>query len=77
MFCNPKAGGEYREESFAEALRAALKAAGVRATSTPSMTCATPQTRRRRLRLVTDRRIVFRDEADALERRLLGDRVPD
>jgi integrase len=93
VFCNPRTGGEYREETFAEALRTALAAAKVEgyvrpfhdlrhtaitndaaAGSSPIAVMAkaghaSMATTKRYLHLAG---VVFRDEADALERRLLG-----
>lgn len=93
VFCNPKTGGEYREETFTEALRAALSVAGVEGHVRPfhdlrhtaitngAASGASPiavmakaghasmTTTKRYLHLAG---IVFRDEAEALERRMLG-----
>ncbi|HVD65736.1 MAG TPA: site-specific integrase, partial [Gaiellaceae bacterium] len=93
VFCNRKTGGEYREETFAEALRAALAAAKVEgyvrpfhdlrhtAITNDAASGSSPiavmakaghasmATTKRYLHLAG---VVFRDEADALERRLLG-----
>ncbi len=93
VFCNPKTGGEYREETFTEAFRAALAAAGVEghirpfhdlrhtAITNDAASGASPiavmakaghasmTTTKRYLHLAG---VVFRDEAERLERRLLG-----
>jgi integrase len=93
VFCNPRTGGEYREETFAEALRDALTAAKVEgyvrpfhdlrhtAITNDAASGSSPiavmakaghasmGTTKRYLHLAG---VVFRDEADALERRLLG-----
>jgi integrase len=93
VFCNPKTGGEYREETFAEALRTAFSAAKVvgyvrpfhdlrhTAITNDAASGSSPiavmakaghasmATTKRYLHLAG---VVFRDEADALERRLLG-----
>jgi integrase len=97
VFCNQKTGGEYREEHFTEALRAALAAAKVEghvrpfhdlrhtaitndaaAGSSPIAVMAkaghaTMTTTKRYLHLAG---VIFRDEAEALERRLLGGPLP-
>jgi integrase len=91
VFCNPKTGGEYREETFSEALRAALRTAKVEgyvrpfhdlrhtAITNDAASGSSPiavmakaghasmGTTKRYLHLAG---VVFRDEAEALERRL-------
>jgi integrase len=93
VFCNPKTGGEYREETFAEALRGALAVAKVEghvrpfhdlrhtAITNDAASGSSPiavmakaghasmGTTKRYLHLAG---VVFREEAEALERRLLG-----
>jgi integrase len=50
VFCNPKTGGEYREETFSEALRAALKTAKVEGYVRPSTTSGIRQSQTTRPR---------------------------
>jgi integrase/recombinase XerD len=91
VFCNPKTGGKYRDETFSEALRAALTAAKVEvrpfhdlrhtAITNDAASGSSPiavmakaghssmGTTKRYLHLAG---VVFRDEAEALERRLFG-----
>ena len=93
VFCNQGTGGEYREETFADAFRAALKSAKVEgyirpfhdlrhtAITNDAASGASPiavmakaghasmTTTKRYLHLAG---VVFRDEAAALEQRLLG-----
>jgi integrase len=93
VFCNQGTGGEYDEEHFAVALRAALKAAGIddyvrpfhdlrhtaitndAASGSSAIAVmakaghASMTTTKRYLHLAG---VVFHDEAEALERRLLG-----
>jgi integrase len=90
VFCNQNTGGEYREEHFAEAFRAALKAAGIpdylrpfhdlrhTAITNDAAAGASPiavMTKAGHASMSTTKRylhlagVVFRDEAEALERR--------
>ena len=93
VFCNPKTGGRYRSETFAEEFRAALATAGVdgyvrpfhdlrhTAITNDAAVGSSPiavmakaghasmATTKRYLHLAG---VVFRDEAEALERRMLG-----
>jgi integrase len=93
VFCNPKTGGRYRDETFSEALRTALSAAKVEgyvrpfhdlrhtAITNDAASGSSPiavmakaghssmGTTKRYLHLAG---VVFRDEAEALEKRLLG-----